>query len=117
MTRIALDQRLDWIKTGHIGHQEYVYKRMCTVASMTMNQYFGGNQREVKGLADHLQMQVSDVKDMTYSEVVQCISRMNCDNSSKKDATDALWDLAGPYLREGRRRARKNGSYQLGEEA
>lgn len=117
MTRIALEQRLDWIKMGHIGHQEYVYKRMCTVAAMTMNQYFGGNQREVKGLADHLQMQVSDVKDMTYSEVVRCISRMNCDSSSKKDATDALWDLAGPYLREGRKRARKNGAYQLGEEA
>ena len=107
MGRIALAQRLRWLEDGHEEDTEYNYAQVQKLLGMTMYRYFSGAQRALQDLEKYTSIPQDQLKGMTYAEVIREIDkRYQLDGIDRKMAIEALWVLAAPLIREGRRRTK-----------
>ena len=107
MARIALAQRLRWLEDGHEEDTEYNYAQVQKLLGMTMNRYFSGAKQAMQDLEKYTGIQQEKLKGMTYAEVIREIDkRYQIDGFDRKMAIEALWVLAAPFIREGRRRSK-----------
>lgn len=104
MMRIALAQRLSWLEDGHENDTAFNYAQVQKLLSMTMNRYFSGAKQAMQDLEKYTGIQQEKLKGMTYAEVIREIDkRYQLDGIDRKMAIEALWVLAAPFIREGRR--------------
>ena len=107
MAKIALAQRLSWLEDGHENDTEYNYSQMQKLLGMTMHRYFSGAKQALQDLEKYTGLQQEKLKGMTYAEVIRGIEkRYQMDDIDRKMAIEALWVLAAPLIREGRRRTK-----------
>ena len=107
MARIALAQRLRWLEDGHEEDTEYNYAQVQKLLGMTMNRIFSGAKQAMQDLEKYTGIQQEKLKGMTYAEVIREIDkRYQLDGFDRKMAIEALWVLAAPFIREGRRRSK-----------
>ena len=107
MAKIALAQRLSWLEDGHENDTEYNYSQMQKLLGMTMHRYFSGAKQALQDLEKYTGIQQEKLKGMTYAEVIRGIEkRYQMDGIDRKMALEALWVLAAPLIREGRRRTK-----------
>jgi len=107
MMRIALAQRLIWLEDGHEEDTAYNYAQAQKLLGMTMHRYFSGAQRALQDLEKYTSIPQEKLKGMTYAEVIREIDkRYQIDGFDRKMAIEALWVLAAPFIREGRRRSK-----------
>ena len=107
MARIALAQRLRWLEDGHEEDTEYNYAQVQKLLGMTMNRYFSGAKQAMQDLEKYTGIQQEKLKGMTYAEVIREIDkRYQIDGFDRKMAIEALWVLAAPFIREGRRQSK-----------
>ena len=105
--RIALAQRLSWLEDGHENDTAFNYAQVQKLLSMTMNRYFSGAKQALQDLEKYTGLQQEKLKGMTYAEVIREIDkRYQLDGIDRKMAIEALWVLAAPFIREGRRRSK-----------
>ena len=105
--RIALAQRLRWLEDGHENYTEYNHAQVKKLLSMTMQHYFSGAQRALQDLEKYTGIPQEKLKGMTYAEVIREIDkRYQMDGFDQKMPLEALWVLAAPLIREGRRRTK-----------
>ena len=107
MAKIALAQRLSWLEDGHENDTEYNYSQVQKLLGMTMHRYFSGAKQALQDLEKYTGIQQEKLKGMTYAEVIRGIEkRYQMDGIDRKMAIEALWVLAAPFIREGRRRSK-----------
>ena len=107
MMRIALAQRLIWLEDGHEEDTAYNYAQAQKLLGMTMHRYFSGAQRALQDLEKYTSIPQEKLKGMTYAEVIREIDkRYQIDGFDRKMAIEALWVLAAPFIREGRRQSK-----------
>ena len=107
MMRIALAQRLIWLEDGHEEDTAYNYAQAQKLLGMTMHRYFSGAQRALQDLEKYTSIPQEKLKGMTYPEVIREIDkRYQIDGFDRKMAIEALWVLAAPFIREGRRQSK-----------
>ena len=108
MARIALAQRLRWLEDGHEEDTEYNYAQVQKLLGMTMHRYFSGAKQAMHDLEKYTSIPQEKLKGMTYAEVIREIDkRYQLDGIDRKMAIEALWVLAAPFIREGRRRSKE----------
>ena len=107
MAKIALAQRLHWLENGHENDTAFNYTQAQKLLGMTMRRYFSGAQRAMQDLEKYTGVPQDQLKDMTYAEVIREIDkRYQLEGFEQKMALEALWVLAAPFIREGRRLAK-----------
>lgn len=107
MMRIALAQRLSWLEDGHENDTEYNYSQVQKLLGMTMHRYFSGAKQAMDDLEKYTSIPQEKLKGITYAEVIREIDkRYQLDGIDRKMAIEALWVLAAPLIREGRRRTK-----------
>ena len=104
--------RLGWLENGKPNDPEQNEKTICDLSSMTMYRYFAGKRVALERMATRLDVSFDDFKSMTYTQVAMRIAERQSNQKTCDDAVDAMWDLALPYLLEGKRRASTNDSNQ-----
>lgn len=107
MARIALAQRLRWLEDGHEEDTEYNYAQVQKLLGMTMHRYFSGAKQAMDDLEKYTSISQEKLKGITYAEVIREIDkRYQLDGIDRKMAIEALWVLAAPFIREGRRQSK-----------
>jgi len=107
MAKIALAQRLRWLEDGHENDTVFNYAQVQKLLGMTMHRYFSGTKQALQDLEKYTGLQQENLKGMTYAEVIREIDkRYQLDGIDRKMAIEALWVLAAPLIREGRRRTK-----------
>ena len=107
MMRIALAQRLRWLEDGHENDTAYNYTQVQKLLCMTMQHYFSGAKQALQDLEKYTGIPQEKLKGMNYAEVIREIDkRYQMDGFDQKMALEALWVLAAPFIREGRRRTK-----------
>lgn len=104
MAKIALAQRLRWLEDGHENDTVFNYAQVQKLLGMTMHRYFSGAKQALMDLEKYTSIPQDQLKGMTYAEVIRGIDkRYQLDGFDRKMAIEALWVLAAPFIREGRR--------------
>ena len=107
MAKIALAQRLRWLEDGHEEDTEYNYAQVQKLLGMTMHRYFSGAKQAMHDLEKYTSIPQEKLKGMTYAKVIRGIDkRYQMDGIDRKMAIEALWVLAAPFIREGRRQSK-----------
>lgn len=107
MAKIALAQRLRWLEDGHENDTVFNYAQVQKLLGMTMHRYFSGAKQALMDLEKYTSIPQDQLKGMTYAEVIRGIDkRYQLDGFDRKMAIEALWVLAAPFIREGRRRSK-----------
>jgi len=107
MMRIALAQRLHWLEDGHENDTAFNYTQVQKLLGMTMHRYFCGAKQALQDLEKYTSIPQDQLKGMTYAEVIRVIDkRYQLEGFERKTAIEALWVLAAPFIREGRRRTK-----------
>ena len=104
--------RLGWLEEGDPNDPERDEKTVRDMSTMTMYKYFAGKRVPLERMAKRLGVPVEDFREMAYAQVAMRIAERQCNQETCDDAEDAMWDLALPYLLEGKRRASANDSSQ-----